>query len=363
MFNDSSEEMKVFWFFTIKTLPDEELLSLLNNSKHEIALHIIKSPYYELKLISKITEQKIRYYTIHGTSNLLARILWRRWRTRAPQIPKNFQLKSFHQFPTLPFDALCYREPVSVALKIAQKSLAKNKVLEIHPQWLFQKGKMNRRGAYNKALKKLLKIDDELQYIVKRKKMTVTIGRDYQEYQKDIFPNESYIRKLRDLGIDIFTFIERVWSKPILSPNKKWIRTTDNVAILNLTTYDSWWKKIGKKTRNMVRKSQKSGIITKISPPNLSLAKGIWQIYNETPIRQNRIFPHYGTRLRKVERSLLSSSDHIFIGSYYENELVGFVDLIVGKNIAIISQILSLKKHWNKAINNSLIAKTVKVCS
>ena len=362
MFNDSSEEIKIFWFFTIKTLPDKELLSLINNSKHEIALHMIKSPHYEFEIISKITKQKIRYYTIHGTSNFLTRLLWRRWKARFPEIPKNFPLKSFHQFPTLPFDALCYRESNSIAVKIAQKNIAKNRVLEIHPQWLFQKGKMNRRGAYNKTLKKLLKIDDKLQYVEKRKKMSVTIGRDYREYQKDIFPNESYIKKLRDLNIDVFTFIERAWSKPILSPNKKWIRTTDNVAILNLTTYDSWWKKIGKKTRNMVRKSQKSGIITKISSPNLALAKGICKIYNETPIRQNRIFPHYGTGLKKVERNLLSSNDHVFIGSYYENELVGFVDLIIGENITIISQILSLKKYWNKAINNSLIAKTVEVC-
>lgn len=361
MFNDSKEEIKVYWFFTIKTLPDRELLTMLDNSKHEIALHIINSPYYELKLVEKITKQEIKYYTIHGTSNLLSRVLWRRWKNRYPTIPKNFFPQSFHQYPTLPFDALCYRHPVSIAYKIAQENIIKRKIIEIHPEWLFQKGKINRRGAYYQTLKKLLKTDKEMKYLSKRKKIFVTIARDSREYELDIFPDKSYIKKLKDLNIDIFTFIERKWSRSNLSSKKKWINTIDNIAMLQLTNFDSWWKKIGKKTRNMVRKAKKSGVITCISTPNNTLAKGIWIIYNETPIRQNRPFPHYGTNFKKIE-NLLSLKNHIFIGSYFENELIGFVDLIVGENMAIISQILSLKKHWDKAINNALIAKTVEVC-
>lgn len=362
MFNTSQEEIKAYWFFTIKTLPDKELLAMLNNSKHEIALHIVNSPNYEHKLLETITKRKIEYYTIHGTSHLLSRFLWRRWKDKFPKTSKNFLLRSFHQYPTLPFDALCFRQPTSISYKIAQENIIKGKILEIHPEWLFQKGKINRRGTYYKTLKKLLNVDQEIQYLAKRKKISVTIARDSREYEQDIFPDKSYIQKLKDLKIDIFTFIERKWSKLIFSPNKKWIKTNDNIAILKLTNFDSWWKKIGKKTRNMVRKAKKNGIITGISSPNHILAKGIWLIYNETPIRQNRVFPHYGTDLQKVERRIRSSKDHVFIGSYFENELVGFVDLIIGENIAIISQILSLKEHWDKAINNALIAKTVEVC-
>jgi hypothetical protein len=43
MINESPKEVKAYWFFTPKTIPDAELLKLLNNSKHEIALHIRKN--------------------------------------------------------------------------------------------------------------------------------------------------------------------------------------------------------------------------------------------------------------------------------------------------------------------------------
>ncbi len=52
-----------------------------------------------------------------------------------------------------------------------------------------------------------------------------------------------------------------------------------------------------------------------------------------------------------------------FIGAYINNELVGFIQLIHGKNITIISQILSMQKHWDKAINNALVAKAIEVCA
>jgi len=38
MINESSKEVKAYWFFTPKTLPDKEMLKLLSNTRHEIAL-------------------------------------------------------------------------------------------------------------------------------------------------------------------------------------------------------------------------------------------------------------------------------------------------------------------------------------
>jgi hypothetical protein len=51
-----------------------------------------------------------------------------------------------------------------------------------------------------------------------------------------------------------------------------------------------------------------------------------------------------------------------YICAHIQDEVVGFIQLIHGDNIAVISQILSLQKHWDKAVNNALIAKTVEVC-
>ena len=84
MFNESKKEIKVYWFFTIRTLPDKELLGILNNSKHEIALHVLNSPFQEYKLLEETTNQKIKYYSIHGTSHLLSRLLWKRYKNKYP---------------------------------------------------------------------------------------------------------------------------------------------------------------------------------------------------------------------------------------------------------------------------------------
>jgi hypothetical protein len=113
----------------------------------------------------------------------------------------------------------------------------------------------------------------------------------------------------------------------------------------------------------MVRKAEKSGVKTEVVEPNEKLAEGIWKIYNETPIRQERAFPHYGVSLQTVTRGVLSARDSTFIGAFFQGELAGFVQLVHGDKTAIVSQILSLQKHSDKAVNNALIAKTVEVCA
>ena len=163
--------------------------------------------------------------------------------------------------------------------------------------------------------------------------------------------------------IDIFTFVERKWCCTIPNPSNSWLKTGDNIALLRVTAYDEWWGNIGKKTRNIVRKAEKSGITTEVAEPNEKLAEGIWKIYNETPIRQERAFPHYGVSLQVVTRSVLSARDCTFIGAFFQDELAGFIQLVHGDKIAIVSQILSLQRHSDKAVNNALIAKAVEVCA
>jgi hypothetical protein len=128
-------------------------------------------------------------------------------------------------------------------------------------------------------------------------------------------------------------------------------------------TYDEWWDSIGKKTRNMVRKAEKSGIITKVPPADEKLAEGVWKIYNETPIRQGRTFSHYGVALANVRDTVLSAKDSTFIGAYLEDRLAGFIQLVYGHEIVIISQILSLQEQWDKAVNNALLAKAIQICA
>lgn len=363
MINESAKDVKAYWFFTPKTIPDKELLTLLGNSRHEIALHIVNEPIKELKLLEEVTGRRITYYTIHGTARLLASIMWRRWKKKTPDIPKDFPLQSFHNFPTLGLDILCHTLTTEQAIKIAKSYIAKGYFLHVHPIWLYQRGKINYRGPFYETLRRILKVDKDLEFLTFHKKIFFTIARDAKEYERDIIPTEKFAEKLRERGVDIFTFIERKWCSTISSPSKTWIKANDNIALLQVTSYDEWWKKIGKKTRNMVRKAEKCGVRTEIAKPNERLAEGIWKIYNETPVRQKRGFPHYGTPLKAVRESVLSSENCTYIGAYFKNELAGFIKLVHGNNITIISQILSLQKHWDKAVNNALIAKAVEVCA
>jgi len=196
-----------------------------------------------------------------------------------------------------------------------------------------------------------------------RRKIFFKIARDVREYQRSVVPTEELVRRLREGKVDVFTFIERKWCCPIESPSGSWLKADDNIGLLTVTSYDDWLKLIGKKTRNMIRKAEKGGVATKVVEPSEKLAEGIWRIYNETPIRQDRGFPHYGISLRTVTSTVLSSHDSTYIGAYIQNELVGFIQLVHGDNIAIISQILSMQRHWDKALNNALVAKAVEVCA
>ena len=203
----------------------------------------------------------------------------------------------------------------------------------------------------------------ETETLVVRRRGFFTVASDSREYLQTILPREELIEELHRRHVDIFTFVERKWCCPMMQPSKTWASAEDNIAVLQLKNHDEWWKNIGKKTRNMVRKAEKSGITTNVAEPNEKLAEGIWKIYNETPIRQERAFPHYGVSLQAVTRSTLSAQDCTFIGAFFQDELAGFIQLVHGDKIAIISQILSLQKHSDKAVNNALVAKAVEVCA
>ncbi len=363
MINESPKEVKAYWFFTAKTIPDRELLVMLDKKRHEIGLHVANKPYEEIKLLEKSSGRKLRYYTAHGTARFLTRLIWKRWNSSTPEIPEEFPLESFHQFPTFGLDWFCYANDNAQAVQMAKKKSGEGKVLHIHPVWLLQRGKINHRGPFYGAFRRILEVDEELKTIAVKKKLFFKVARDKQEYIKDMIPVDDYIEKLAEIGVDIFTFIERKWCNLISNPPHLWLKTEDNIALLKLSSYEEWWKGIGKKTRNMVRKGEKSGLKTRLAEPNKKLADGMWQIYNETPIRQKRAFPHYGTPIKNVRRSVLSAQGYTFIGAFFQNELAGFIQLVHDNKTAVISQILSLQKYLNKAVNNALVAKAVEFCA
>ena len=364
MVNESQKHVKASWFFTPYTIPDKRLLDLLAPDSHEIGLHVATNPYREWKILENETHRTVRYYTIHGTERLFAQLLWRRsLGQKQASIPGDFPLKSFHESSPCSLDVRRYEAGFESVKEEANRWITENCAMSMHPEWLFKKGEKNRRGPYYDVLRSILDVDRELETLHTKKKAFFIMAHDIQEYEKNIVPTDEFLEKLSERDIDTFTFRERRWCCPITKAPNTWIKTMDNVGLLEIKDYQDWWNNVGKKTRNMVRRAEKSGVKVNLVELTPKLVEGIWKIYNETPIRQGRAFHHYGESLKSVADNASMAKNASFIGAYLEDELVGFIQIIYGDNIAIVSQILSLQKHLDKALNNALLAKAVEICA
>ena len=158
MVNESHNQVKAYWFFTPYTIPDKRLLELMNPERHEVALHVATKPYEELKILENETNRTVNYYTIHGTKRLFARLLWgRKLSESQAKIPRDFPVKSFHVYQTYSLDAIRFDLGFEGAKKAADDWKDNDFVWSIHPEWLFQLAKRNRRGPYYDVLKYILR--------------------------------------------------------------------------------------------------------------------------------------------------------------------------------------------------------------
>lgn len=134
--------------------------------------------------------------------------------------------------------------------------------------------------------------------------------------------------------------------------------------MLQISTYEHWFtKQINAKTRNMVRKSQKRDVTTRVADFDDSFVEGMTSIFNESAVRQGRSFWHYGKNKETVRRQFSRYlSREVLIRADYEGKMIGFVMLGDAGKFAVIGQVISSLEHRDKAVNNALIAKSVEVC-
>jgi hypothetical protein len=177
---------------------------------------------------------------------------------------------------------------------------------------------------------------------------------------------EELVAALRTSGtrIDAFTFIQRL-SDP--SPRFPYAMEWDNLAAVPVSTFDQWFThQINRKTRNMIRKAEKSGVTVREVPFDDALISGISTINNETPIRQGRPFWHYGDDLATVRRENGTFEDRsIFLGAFFEGNLIGYAKLTSdeSRGQAGLMQIVSMIRHRDKAPTNLLLAQAVRSCA
>lgn len=175
---------------------------------------------------------------------------------------------------------------------------------------------------------------------------------------------QSFVEKIQAEGrrIDVFTFLQRITSR---DARYEFIRETESISVLALTTYDTWWKKqINDKTRNMVRRGGKAGVSIRVVEFSDELVKGIKAIYDESPIRQGKPFKHYQKDFETLKKDHMSFIDRShFIGAFYQDELIGFVKLVNDSGVSHLMQIISKLSHHDKSPTNALIAKAVEMCA
>src|SRR5262249_3229826 len=92
--------------------------------------------------------------------------------------------------------------------------------------------------------------------------------------------------------------------------------------------------------------------------------RGMTAIFNETPIRQDRPFKHYGKSFETVKREFARYlfREQLF-GAYFGDELIGFIMLANAGRFAALTKVISFLRHRDKSPNHALIAKAVEVCA
>ncbi len=188
-----------------------------------------------------------------------------------------------------------------------------------------------------------------------------------EEWYRDVEDPLSLLVKLKDelkrnsVSADIFTFWQRL---PEINQKYDYYTESDSIAAIPLKSFNHWWEQqINPKVRNMIRKAEKKGVEVKVVKYNDEFIEGMTKIFNESPIRQGRIFWHFGKDFETVKHEF---SRYLFredlIAAYYMNELIGFIMLADAGKYAVTTQIISSLRHRDKSPINALLAKAVQIC-
>jgi hypothetical protein len=173
---------------------------------------------------------------------------------------------------------------------------------------------------------------------------------------------ESFVPRLEKSGLkaDLFTFTQKL---PDTVPHYPYHLEWDNLAVIRVATFADWWQRVESSVRRAVRKGAKLGVVAKVAELDDTFVNGIVDIYDETPIRQGRAFWHYQKDRETVRRENSTYLDRsVLVGVYLQDELIGFMRMILVDTVASIIQILSKVKHFDKRPTNLMLAKAVELC-
>jgi hypothetical protein len=194
----------------------------------------------------------------------------------------------------------------------------------------------------------------------------VRIARPELDSYESLCDPEAMLNALRKsaVRVDLFTFMQ---SASDVLPKYAYPMEWDNLAVLPVTTFDHWFNhQIRSVPRNRARQAEKKGVTLREVAFDDALVHGMWEVYNESPVRQGKPNVHYGKDIQTVHNEEATFLDRsIFIGAFMGGKLIGFVKLVTDENRtqANLMNIVSMVKHRDKAPTNALIAESVRICA
>jgi hypothetical protein len=175
---------------------------------------------------------------------------------------------------------------------------------------------------------------------------------------------DGFVAALRASRIpaDLFTFVQNAAeTTPSLSSHVEW----DDAAVIPIISYDDWLhNRVAKHVARNLRRAVSRGVVIRRVDFDDVFVRGITDVYNETPVRQGRRFPHYGKGFDLVKREVSHRLDRSqFLAAYYQDELIGFAKLLRAGSTEHMVLILSKMAHRDKSPTSALIARAVDLCA
>ncbi len=126
------------------------------------------------------------------------------------------------------------------------------------------------------------------------------------------------------------------------------------------SNYEQYLDDVGPKTRNMIRKAERSGVVFREFDWNERL-DDIYEINRSSETRQgHRMTAGYRNYPERVDPAERSTYGILHIGGFVGHKLVAYVEMYVCGNFAFVNRILGHKEYLNTGVMNGLVAASVR---
>jgi hypothetical protein len=164
--------------------------------------------------------------------------------------------------------------------------------------------------------------------VVHGRRLKMAVVHDEEWLETEVEDPALCVRTLKDASregfrTDLFTFSQKV---PNTKPKYDYPMEWDSVATVGIGTFKEWWASLPQETRKNVRRAEKRGVVLQVRQLDDGLLRDLLVLNNDSPIRQGKVFTHFGKtieQVRKDQRDFLDRSDYIC--AYCGEELIGVV--------------------------------------